>query len=68
MIAPSAPSLLSSAKRFRKDSSGKIIIEAIQREHLRVFQDQIRSDQISLSVVSNFLRPHVSQHARPPCP
>ena len=28
----------------------------------------IRSDQISLSVVSNSLRPHESQHARPPCP
>ena len=29
---------------------------------------QIRSDQISRSVVSNSLRPHESQHARPPCP
>ena len=29
---------------------------------------QIRSDQISRSVVSNFLRPHESQHARPLCP
>ena len=29
---------------------------------------QIRSDQISLSVVSDSLRPHESQHARPPCP
>ena len=28
----------------------------------------IRSDQISRSVVSNSLRPHESQHARPPCP
>ena len=28
----------------------------------------IRSDQISRSVVSDSLRPHVSQHARPPCP
>ena len=28
----------------------------------------IRSDQISCSVVSNSLRPHESQHARPPCP
>ena len=27
-----------------------------------------RSDQISHSVVSNSLRPHESQHARPPCP
>ena len=28
----------------------------------------IRSDQISPSVVSDSLRPHKSQHARPPCP
>ena len=28
----------------------------------------IRSDQISRSVMSNSLRPHESQHARPPCP
>ena len=27
-----------------------------------------RLDQISLSVVSDSLRPHESQHARPPCP
>ena len=30
--------------------------------------NQIRSDQISRSVVSDSLRPHESQHARPPCP
>ena len=30
--------------------------------------DQIGSDQISRSVVSDSLRPHESQHARPPCP
>ena len=29
---------------------------------------EIRSDQISHSVVSNSLWPHESQHARPPCP
>ena len=28
----------------------------------------IRSDQISCSVVSDSLRPHESQHSRPPCP
>ena len=28
----------------------------------------IRSDQISRSVVSDSLRPHELQHARPPCP
>ena len=31
-------------------------------------QGQIRSDQISCSVMSDSLRPHESQHARPPCP
>ena len=30
--------------------------------------DQIRSDQISRSVVSDSLRPHELQHARLPCP
>ena len=29
--------------------------------------DQFRSVQLSRSVVSNSLRPHESQHARPPC-
>jgi len=28
----------------------------------------LRSDQISRSVMSDSLRPHESQHARPPCP
>ena len=31
-------------------------------------QGKFRSDQISRSVVSNSLRPHELQHARPPCP
>ena len=31
-------------------------------------ENQIRSDQISRSVVSDSLQPHESQHARPPCP
>ena len=30
--------------------------------------DRGASDQISLSVVSHSLRPHESQHTRPPCP
>ena len=33
-----------------------------------LFNMSFRSDQISRSVVSNSLRPHESQHARPPCP
>ena len=34
----------------------------------RSFLYQIRSDQISRSVMSNSLRSHESQHTRPPCP
>ena len=32
------------------------------------FQDEYRSVQFSRAVVSDSLRPHESQHARPPCP
>ena len=32
------------------------------------YLDQFRSDQISHSVMSDYLRPHESQHTRPPCP
>ena len=34
----------------------------------RWMNKKIRSDQISPSVVSDSLRPHESQHAKPPCP
>ena len=49
-------------------------IEYLQRAHINKKKkkvsavDQIRSDQISLSVMSDSLQPHESQHARPPCP
>ena len=33
-----------------------------------IAESRIRSDQISRSVVSDSLRPHELQHARPPCP
>ena len=35
---------------------------------LAKFIKEQRSDQISRSVVSDSLRPHESQHTRPPCP
>ena len=35
---------------------------------IHTYNGIIRSDQISCSVVSDSLRPHESQHARPPCP
>ena len=39
--------------------------EGITLKYMYIY---IRSDQISHSVVSDSLRPHESQHARPPCP
>ena len=36
--------------------------------YMSIYVEHIRSDQISLSVVSDSLRPHESQHTRPPCP
>ena len=39
-----------------------------QEATVRTGNGTIRSDQISRSVVSNSLRPHELQHARPPCP
>ena len=41
------------------------LVEISERPCLSI---QIRSDQISRLVVSDSLRPHESQHARPPCP
>ena len=41
----------------------------IRKQQLELdMEQQIISDQISRSVVSDSLRPHESQHARPPCP
>ena len=42
--------------------------ESHTTEQLHFTLPHTRSDQISRSVVSNSLRPHESQHARPPCP
>ena len=36
--------------------------------NFKPYQLCIRSDQISRSVVSDFLQPHESKYARPPCP
>ena len=44
----------------------KIIQHKNNQENLN--SHQIRSDQISCSVMSDSFRPHESQHARPPCP
>ena len=43
-------------------------LELLGFKHFNILIHQIRSDQISSSVVSDSLRSHESQHARPPCP
>ena len=50
------------------DKKGRQISVMFQYNPKRCFDEQIRSDQISRSVVSDSLRPQKSQHARPPCP
>src|SRR5574337_192431 len=40
----------------------------IEGKRVVLGMNQFSSDQISLSVVSDSLRPHESKHARPPCP
>ena len=52
-----------------KPTSRQLILERKNICGLKLHvMDQIRSDQISRSVVSDSLRPYESQHARPPCP
>ena len=47
----------------------KILELQLQHQSLqRVFSVQFSSVQFSSSVMSDSLRPHESQHARPPCP
>ena len=48
----------------RSMNQGKL--EVVKEEMARI--DILGSDQISRSVVSDSLRPHESQHTRPPCP
>ena len=48
-------------------------IKLLLKKDLCMFMDErslmcVSSVQFSRSVVSDSLRPHVSQHARPPCP
>ena len=51
-----------------KEESETGIAWRVQEGRRGKIEYQIRSDQISRSVVSDSLRPHESQHARPPCP
>ena len=49
-------------------ASGPITSWQTDGETVETVADIIFSVQLSRSVVSNSLRPHESQHARPPCP
>ena len=48
---------------WERGPRGRIILQLKKKWHM-----YIRSVQFSHSVVSDSLRPHESQHARPPCP
>ena len=51
-----------------KEESEKVGLKLNIQKTKIMASSPIRSDQISRSVVSDSLRPHESQHTRPPCP
>ena len=60
------------AKRWQSSGATEMSIQTWQEcklvHHYGKLFGQIRSDQISCSVMSDTLWPHESQHARPSCP
>ena len=48
--------------------SPQVLISGKESWNLGLPENQIRSDQISCSAMSDSLQSHESQHARPPCP
>ena len=52
----------------KSNSKREVYSNIILPQETRKISNQMRSDQISHSVVSDSLRPHESQHARLPCP
>ena len=73
-VQSDSPTLLLHLTTIVTFSSHALIIEGMQevnklpKTSSPAFQSAISSVQFSLSVVSNSLWPHESQHVRPPCP
>ena len=62
------PSILPSIKVFSNESALRIRWPKYWRFSFNISPSNVSSVQFSHSVVSDSLRPHESQHARPPCP
>ena len=67
LMAESEEELKSLLMKLKEESEKVGLKLNIQKTKIMT-SSPIRSDQISRSVMSDSLRPHESQHARPPCP
>ena len=70
ILNSSKMSILKGRCHFWRKSKSKLIDNskiALDLIKLKLYK-LLRSHQISCSVISDSLRPHESQHARPPCP
>ena len=54
--------------KFSFQTQRKAMPENVQNRTITLLSVQFSTVQFSCSVVSKYLRPHESQHARPPCP
>ena len=67
LVAESEEELKSLLMKVKEESEKVGLKLSIQKIKIMA-SGPIRSDQITHSVMSNSLRPHELQHARPPCP
>ena len=67
LLAESEEELKSLLTKVKVESEKVGLKLSIQKTKIMA-SDPIRSDQLTHSVMSDSLRPHESQHDRPPCP
>ena len=67
-LANTDPSLLAEMELWACEPVLKILWSTYQHTNLLCVHSCLKTVQFSHSVVSNSLRPHEPQHARPPCP